>query len=188
MSGGTGTRQNCPDFHFPCPPTSADGPVMVENISLMNAVIRGHISILEVQFLKVSEIVKWNGGHKIFIFCSFLCLGSQQSATTPDQLRLWSPAEWFKYSINEFNQYSNNEMTHQSLFKNIHEHTWALSSYFNQKWHFNKGSKIWTSNGSKKGLFRIKTGLLSESLNYAEFLWIHNFCRLRVRPSVSLFD
>ena len=161
---------------------------MVENISLMNAVIRGHISILEVQFLKVSEIVKWNGGHKIFIFCSFLCLYSQQSATTPDQLRLWSPAEWFKYSINEFNQYSNNEMTHQSLFKNIHEHTWALSSYFNQKWHFNKGSKIWTSNGSKMSLFRIKTGLLSESLNYPEFLWIHNFCRLRVRPSVSLFD
>ena len=62
-------------------------------------------------------------------------------ASVPSRARRqieWSPAEWFKYSINEFNQYSNNEMTNQSLFKNIHEHTWALSSYFNQKWHFYK--------------------------------------------------
>lgn len=33
----------------------------------------------------------------------------------------------------------------------------------------NVGSKFWTSNGSKMSLFGIKTGLLSESLSYAEF-------------------
>ena len=45
----------------------------------------------------------------------------------------WSPAEWFEYSINEFNQYSNNEKSHPSLFKNIREHSSIFWGRFQSK-------------------------------------------------------
>ena len=135
----------------------------------MNAVIRGHISILEVQFLKVSEIVNWNGGHKIFIFRSFLCLGSQPNATRrliefsllPSDLNIQSmnsiSIRIMKWLINHCSR----------TFMSIHE-LFQVISIKNDI--FTKvGSKFWTSNGSKKSLSGIKTGLLSESLSYAEF-------------------
>ena len=140
----------------------------MESIQLMNVVIRGHISILEVQFLKESEIVKWNGGHKIFIFCSFLCLSSQPSATPvsssgllPSNLNIQSmnsiSIRIMKWLINHCSR----------TFMSIHELFQVIS--IKNDIFTNVGSKFWTSNGSKMSLFGIKTGLLSESLSYAEF-------------------